>query len=162
GVGGGRAEGGGGGRGEGGQPAAERAAAREVRGEERGAEAPARRGARAGAVVRAVRADPHSARAEYARGRDVEPRHRRADDRRVSTGASPLRACTVCYTDERSEPPGRTPAQSRAGGKSGLHRAGCWLTASRGDSRDSATENRPPAERQARVKRCGKSAPRRR
>src|SRR4029077_20094441 len=47
-------------------------------------------------------------------------------------------------------------------GKSGLRRAGCWLTASRGDSRDSATENRPPAERQARVKRCGKSAPRRR
>jgi hypothetical protein len=26
-------------------------------------------------------------------------------------------------------------------GKSGLHRAGCWLTASRGDSKDSATEN---------------------
>ena len=30
-------------------------------------------------------------------------------------------------------------------GKSGLRRAGCWLTASRGDSKDSATENRPPA-----------------
>src|SRR4029077_12134877 len=46
-------------------------------------------------------------------------------------------------------------------GKSGLRRAGCWLTASRGDSKDSATENRPPgvARRPARVKRCGKSAP---
>jgi hypothetical protein len=29
-------------------------------------------------------------------------------------------------------------------GKSELHRAGCWLTASRGDSQDSATESRPP------------------
>ena len=49
-------------------------------------------------------------------------------------------------------------------GRSGLHRAGCWLTASRGDPQDSATENRPPMARphgraQVRVKRCGKSAP---
>ena len=51
-------------------------------------------------------------------------------------------------------------------GTSGLHRARCWVTPSRGDSQDSATENRPPmamrsSERvaQARVKRCGKSAP---
>src|SRR6186997_3223070 len=29
-------------------------------------------------------------------------------------------------------------------GTSGLHRAGWWLTATRGDPRDSATENRPP------------------
>ena len=29
-------------------------------------------------------------------------------------------------------------------GKSGLHRAGCWPTASRGDPQDIATENRPP------------------
>ena len=29
-------------------------------------------------------------------------------------------------------------------GRSGLHRAGWWLTATRGDPRDSATENRPP------------------
>jgi hypothetical protein len=46
-----------------------------------------------------------------------------------------------------------------AGGKSELHRAGCWLTASRGDSQESATENKPPAARQVRVKWCGKSAP---
>ena len=46
-------------------------------------------------------------------------------------------------------------------GKSGLHRARCWPTASRGDPQDSATENRPPARVSgtARVKRCGKSAP---
>src|SRR3954467_223620 len=47
----------------------------------------------------------------------------------------------------RAEPPGLPPAPAKsAGGKSGLHRAGCWLTASRGDSRDSATEKRPPAK----------------
>ena len=38
----------------------------------------------------------------------------------------------------------RAPSGGRRG-KSGLRRAGCWLTASRGDSKDSATENRPPA-----------------
>ena len=56
-------------------------------------------------------------------------------------------------------------ARRRPGrGKSGLHRAGCWLTASRGDPQESATENRPPmagprGPDQVRVKRCGKSAP---
>jgi hypothetical protein len=29
-------------------------------------------------------------------------------------------------------------------GRSGLRRAGCWLTASRGDPQESATENKPP------------------
>jgi len=62
----------------------------------------------------------------------------------------------------------RTAASSESTGpgrgKSGLRRAGCWLTASRGDPQESATENRPPmASRlrvaQVRVKRCGKSAP---
>ena len=38
----------------------------------------------------------------------------------------------------------RWPSGGRRG-KSGLRRAGCWLTASRGDSKESATENRPPA-----------------
>src|SRR5262245_7487133 len=63
----------------------------------------------------------------------------------------------------RSGPGERWPLQERAaGGKSELHRAGCWLTASRGDPQDSATENRPPPPATAgvRVKRCGKSAPR--
>ena len=50
-------------------------------------------------------------------------------------------------------------------GRSGLRRAGCWLTASRGDPQESATENKPPMApsrrglEQVRVKRCGKSAP---
>ena len=35
-------------------------------------------------------------------------------------------------------------AAQAARGKSGLHRAGCWLTASRGDPKESATENKPP------------------
>ena len=34
-----------------------------------------------------------------------------------------------------------------AGGKSELHRAGCWLTASEGDLKESATENTPPSLR---------------
>ncbi len=33
------------------------------------------------------------------------------------------------------------------GGKSGLHRAGCWITSSGGDPKESATENRPPGLR---------------
>ena len=31
-------------------------------------------------------------------------------------------------------------------GRSGLRRAGCWLTASRGDPQESATENKPPMD----------------
>ncbi len=43
----------------------------------------------------------------------------------------------------RSVPIGETrPGTGR--GRSGLRRAGCWLTASRGDPQDSATESRPP------------------
>ena len=50
---------------------------------------------------------------------------------------------------------GRTVAGgvTRAGGKSGLHRAGCWLTARRGDPTESATESKPPAFGRVRVKR---------
>ena len=46
-----------------------------------------------------------------------------------------------------SRPGGRGSGPLRRGpcrGRSGLHRAGCWLTASRGDPQDSATESRPP------------------
>src|SRR5690606_27421707 len=52
-------------------------------------------------------------------------------------------------------------------GKSGLHRARCQVTPGRREPTESATESRPPMARspqgrrdQARVKRCGKSAPR--
>ena len=52
-----------------------------------------------------------------------------------------------------------------AGGKSELQRAGCSVTRSRGDAKESATEKIPPSEIglvqscRVRVKRCGKSAP---
>lgn len=39
-------------------------------------------------------------------------------------------------------------------GRSGLRRAGWWVTPTRGDSRDSATENKPPAA-SAYASRCG-------
>ncbi len=56
------------------------------------------------------------------------------------------------------------------GGKSGLQRAGCFLTGRRGDPTDSATENIPPPHLienykiilqgvRVRVKRRGKSSP---
>ncbi len=50
-------------------------------------------------------------------------------------------------------------------GKSELHGAGCWVTPRRGNPKESATENRPPAGEttvslRARVKRRGKSPPR--
>ena len=47
-------------------------------------------------------------------------------------------------------------------GKSGLHRAGWWVTPTRGDPRESATENKLPVFGSVRVKRRGKSPPRRR
>jgi hypothetical protein len=50
------------------------------------------------------------------------------------------------------------------GGKSEQDRARWWLTATRGDPRESATENTQPMSPwgQVMVKWCGKSAPRRR
>jgi len=41
------------------------------------------------------------------------------------------------------------------GGKSGLRRAGCWVTPSLGDEEESATESKPPLAlaREVRVKR---------
>src|SRR5262245_66442460 len=44
-------------------------------------------------------------------------------------------------------------------GKSGLHRARWWVTPTRGDPRDSATENRPPLPGEVRVKRWCKRPP---
>ena len=62
----------------------------------------------------------------------------------------------------------RMDSRPETGGKSGLHRAACRLTAGNGfgdgNVTESATENIPPAVRfgkpQVRVKWCGKSAPR--
>jgi len=74
----------------------------------------------------------------------------------------------------RPPPPLISPRSRRPGGR--CHREAaeespgstgirCRLTAGGGDPRDSATENKPPAQgprgtRRARAKRCGKSAPR--
>lgn len=59
---------------------------------------------------------------------------------------------------------GRPPAASAAGGKSGLPRAGWWVTPTVRKDRERATENRPPdgprKRATARVKRRGKSSPR--
>ena len=93
-------------------------------------------------------------------------------------GTTPSAVCrrrrAVLSPSRRSRPGVRVGLQGRGRrGKSGHHRAGCRPTAGRGDPQDSATENRPPnaadvepsPERApgagvARVKRCGKSAPR--
>src|SRR5450830_843513 len=60
-----------------------------------------------------------------------------------------------------SWPGGRVEGETLRRGTSGLHRAGRWVTPTRGDPRDSATENRPPSDSgpAARVKRWGKSPP---
>ena len=47
------------------------------------------------------------------------------------------------WRDESVRRPRRTPSGTRRG-KSGLLRARWWVTPTRGDPRDSATENRPP------------------
>src|SRR5437879_3335356 len=68
------------------------------------------------------------------------------------TGATPTRrrpqwqasAARVAGGGESAGRP-RTGAFGRpVRGTSGLHRAGCWVTPSRGDPQESATENRPP------------------
>src|SRR5437773_9659926 len=61
---------------------------------------------------------------------------------------------------------GQTAASRKRGGKSELRRAVRRVTPGQGNLKDSGTENIPPrrsaqAQRWVRVKRCGKSAPRR-
>src|SRR5581483_9133405 len=51
--------------------------------------------------------------------------------------ADPLAA--ICYDPGAASRPGGRPARWR-GGKSGLQRAGCWVTPRRGDPTESATE----------------------
>src|SRR4051794_41937720 len=62
-------------------------------------------------------------------------------------------------TTDESAGRSRRRGRPRRRGTSGLHRAGGALTATRGDPRDSATENRPPAFGLVRVKRRGKRTP---
>ncbi len=58
----------------------------------------------------------------------------------------------VAWAPVASRPGGRVPGRKApVRGTSGLHRARCWVTPSRGDPQDSATESRPPM---APVRRC--------
>jgi hypothetical protein len=54
---------------------------------------------------------------------------------------------------------GRVTAACKRRGKSGLHRAGWWVTPTRGNPRESATESRPPRAIEVRVKRWCKRPP---
>ena len=74
--------------------------------------------------------------------------------------------CSGCRVGEQRRPRYAGSRTSRSGdrcasrGKSGLHRAGWWVTPTRGDPRESATENRPPRRSGGvRVKRRGKRPP---
>ena len=70
--------------------------------------------------------------------------HRTSDEYRDSLTGT-LRGATLEVFAERA---GRSPRRRFSrGGKSGLQRAACWLTASGGDPRESATENTPPNSR---------------
>jgi len=71
-----------------------------------------------------------------------------------------LAAGTLLPADESVGRSRRAPSGARRG-TSGLHRARWWLTATRGDPRDSATENRPPSVLgpRVRVKRWCKRPP---
>ena len=74
------------------------------------------------------------------KGEDASPR--------PSSGRTPVRPAERGIVPPLLARAGQVVAAGPSGarrGKSGLRRAGCWLTASRGDSKDSATENRPPA-----------------
>ncbi len=85
-------------------------------------------------------------------GRTPRPLLRRPGKQPPDTGpghpAEPRRrASPVAWsTRQTSRADGRVESPSRGAsrGTSGLHRAGWWLTATRGDPRDSATESRPP------------------
>ena len=91
----------------------------------------------------------------------------RQNERSEPPRMTELRKTGTSYPSRRQRV-GRVTASSAfrrwCRGTSGLHRAWCWVTPSRGDPQDSATESRPPMARppgraQVRVKRCGKSAP---
>ena len=80
------------------------------------------------------------------------PRDRRAGGRRPAS-STPYRGAarppatrggTLVLTVSRPGGRGTNRSAGPCRGRSGLRRAGCWLTASRGDPQDSATERKPP------------------
>ncbi|GAA3236299.1 hypothetical protein GCM10020256_54850 [Streptomyces thermocoprophilus] len=64
------------------------------------------------------------------------------DGRGIDRGIPP--GTMVHTADEPGGRPRGVPVRGASRGTSGLHRAGWWLTATRGDPRDSATESKPP------------------
>ena len=98
--------------------------------------------------------------------RSAEPRSWRVQSSSASSQAS---RCRHSASNRPSTRAGRkwrwkavtTAAVEESPGSTGIR---CRLTAGGGDPRESATENKPPARQatgpRARVKRCGKSAPR--
>ena len=75
-------------------------------------------------------------------------------------GATPTQVCDdLCWGGGRVGRAVASGSEWARRGKSGLLRAGWLLTATRGDPRDSATENRPPRVSGVRVKRWCKRPP---
>ena len=133
------------GRAEGRQPAADRAAPREVPGQEPDAAGAARAGPRADAArFTKVRLGARAAGAEQGRRQGGERGRRRMADvehRAEPDGPDPSTLGVVAprrvfYPRWTEEPAGR-PRRSNSvrRGKSGLRRAGCWVTPRRGDPR---------------------------
>ena len=74
---------------------------------------------------------------------------RRPADRVAGRASCGSTARSTAYAGRHGGRAGRTaasvPGNGCCRGTSGLYRAGWWVTPTRGDPRDSATENRPPA-----------------
>ena len=82
----------------------------------------------------------------------------RGSDHRRPGGGRPSAGCSLRGRAGRQD--GRVIRVIGCRGTSGLRRAGRWVTPTRGNPRDSATESRPPRARAGvRVKRWGKSPP---
>ena len=103
-----------------------------------------RRDRRPAGRVRAYRRPPRVGRVAEARRREPARRRRGGRSARPGVAAAPsVRGATLINADESAGRPRRQPSGC-CRGKSGLRRAGWLSTATRGDPRDSATENRPP------------------
>ncbi len=125
--------------------------------------------ANAGRAGSQRRLSPHGQHEPQGEGlrRACHPRHLPGHQRPVSRGQDTTHAREHPWVDLLPGRGGRVTAGevNSVGGKSGLRRAGRWVTPSRGDPKESATEIKPPrgpVSREvltARVKRWGKSPP---
>ena len=136
-----------------------------------------RRGGPTGAFRRSPARRSSRARRSSATGGTTTRRRRTGSARSRATGpcvgaggrVAPVRGARSRAGYDRAVRASRTAAGRKLRGKSGLHRAGWWVTPTGRKPRDSATENKPPMAPdpqgpgdQARAKRRGKSPPRRR